>query len=308
MKLCELSPDIDADWQGKLATFEALFHYPLGENQRFRIDHSPDHTAFYRAMGDAKTWMVTAGGEIIAMVSMAIRTLSIQGEVKKIAYIGDLKIHPEHQSGRVLFHIMRCLQPFLEQNSACAYSVVMDGTRITPEQYTGRLGIPLFNAVAKLHILRIKTAQGAASDATHIPAQEGRALYERLTHDFCNAGLVALRSAMEPQWFAAGHQACGMLEDTRLAKRLYLTTGEELLSAHLSCFAFQNAPAALSLLHLACEQARQLGYPYMFVALSKEQYALLSPVLQRFHYTHAPATLYATDGMCAHIPVHISEI
>ena len=47
MKLRELTPSTDTELSQKLAAFEALFDYPLGDNQRFRIDHGPDYTAFY---------------------------------------------------------------------------------------------------------------------------------------------------------------------------------------------------------------------------------------------------------------------
>jgi hypothetical protein len=308
MKLCELTPSVDAALSRKLCEFEALFDYPLGNSQRFRIDHSTDYTAFYRAIGEARTWMIDSGDSIIAAISTAVRSVKIQGEPKRIAYIGDLKIHPQHQSGRVLFHIARCLQPLLEQTATFAYGVVMDGTQFTPEHYTGRLGIPQFRPVAKLHILRIEASDWRGTASSNVSAQEGYALYSQLNNAVSDPASTKLRSKMIPHWLAVAGQACGMLEDTRRAKRLYLTRGEELLSAHLSCFAFKDTAAACAILHNALDCAYQQGYPAMFVALSEAQYDLLAPSLQSFRYTTAPATVYATDSICAYIPVNTSEI
>jgi len=77
--------------------FEALFDYPLGNHQRFSIDHGPDFTSFFRAIGDAKTWVIQSGDIIIAAVSSALRTITINGHDYKVLYIGDLKVHPRYQ-------------------------------------------------------------------------------------------------------------------------------------------------------------------------------------------------------------------
>lgn len=308
MKLYELPSSVDSTLNQKLAEFETLFDYPLGNSQRFRIDHSPDYTAFYRAIGQARAWIIESEDRILATISTAIRTIRIQGRAKQIAYIGDLKIHPYHQSGRIFFNIARCLQPLLEKTADFAYGVVMDGTHITPEHYTGRLGTPLFKPVAKFYILRIEASNGQKAVANRVPAQNGYALYSHLASTVCELSSTELRSKVAPQWFAAEENACGMLEDTRLAKRLFLTSNEELLSGHLSYFAFKDTAAACAVINSAIDCTHNHGYPAMFVALSEAQYTALYSSLQIFRHTTAPATIYATDSICAYIPVNTSEI
>ena len=67
-----------------------------------------------------------------------------------------------------------------------------------------------------------------------------------------------------------------MLEDTRRANRLYLNTGNELLSAHLSYFAFDDVKAAVEILNIALDRAYQHEFPAVFVALSNQKYLKLN--------------------------------
>jgi hypothetical protein len=59
-----------------------------------------------------------------------------------------------------------------------------------------------------------------------------------------------------------------MLEDTRRAKRLFAEDGSEMLSAHLSYFAFADPESGLELLRIALGHAAARGYPALFVAVS----------------------------------------
>lgn len=308
MKFLELTPDMSLELRPRLCAFESLFYYPLGEKQQFRIDHSPDYTAFYRAIGDAKTLVVLSGNDVIASISIAIRNVSINGSHNKIAYIGDLKIHTAYQAGRILFRIAQYVQNLLDGMVSTAYSVVMDGTKATPEHYTGRIGIPLFRAVTKYQILRLQTFDYQSSLSPENMSGKEYALYSQLREVAFEFSSSTLRSALKSQWFASQGRACGMLEDTRMAKRLYLETGEELLSAHLSYFAFDDANAAVEVIMNALGCAYQQRYPYMFIALSESDWHALAPLLKDFHYTIAQATVYATDNTCARLPINTAEI
>ena len=68
--------DLSATTQ-KLFNFKQLFDYPFDEIQRFRIDHSPDYSAFYRSIGESTTLIAEANNQIIAAISIAIRTIRI---------------------------------------------------------------------------------------------------------------------------------------------------------------------------------------------------------------------------------------
>jgi len=308
MNIIELTAPVDITLVQKLSEFEALFDYPLGSNQRFRIDHSPDYTAFYRAMGQAKTWVIESGNIVVAAISASIRTIDFEGAIKHVVYMGDLKIHPDYQSGRVLFKMAEYLRPLLEQDATAAYSVVMDGTKITPEHYTGRLGIPNFKPVAKIHILRFETAINAKI-VGQSQANRGYELYRELNPVYTHEpALSQLRSSITPSWFIYNDLACAMAEDTRLAKKLYLISGEELLSSHLSYFAFSDAPSGFLVIQQALNWSANNGFPAMFVALSEKQMLLLTNYLQGLQHTAAAATIYATDNICDHIPINTAEI
>jgi hypothetical protein len=103
--------------------------------------------------------------------------------------------------------------------------------------------------------------------------------------------------------------ACAELEDTRRAKRLFMTDGTELVSAHLSSFAFESASAGAELIRVALRLAGQSGLPAMFVAVAEQDLAALQAALDRMDMVVAPATVYGA-GLEADFPwnVNTSEI
>jgi hypothetical protein len=189
----------------------------------------------------------------------------------------------------------------------------MDGTPLTPEQYSGRLGIPLFQAVKKVCILRFNTDIfniGKNEQDEKISHETGYELYRLLNSEGTLLALShsKIRSALEPLWFHSEAKACGMLEDTRKAKKLFLSAGEELISAHLSYFSFSDALSAADVLRQAILYAREQAYPAVFVALSTSQVELLQEALKNFSYQNLSATLYATNTICEHISVNTADI
>lgn len=286
MHVTELSGPPDNALARRFEAFEALFDYPLGLAQRFRISHAPDPTAFFRAIGEAKTWIVEDGEVVIAALSAAIRTLVIDGRERRVAYIGDLKIHPGHRGRRVLYRLAEQAMPWLKVHADVAYGVVMDGTAVTPDRYSGALGIPGFEPVSNLHILRFTDLRTVETG----PTGEG-----------------TLRSVMPPVGLG-GDGAHGRVEDTRRAKRLILDNGEELLSAHLSDFVFRDSLAGREVIDQALNCASEHGFPAMFLALSPQDYDRLRPYLDGLSWSEARATVYATDPICARLPINSAEI
>ena len=47
---------------------------------------------------------------------------------------------------------------WLDERTELAFGIVMDGTRATPEQYTGRLAMPGFTVLGKIVVLRLAAA------------------------------------------------------------------------------------------------------------------------------------------------------
>jgi hypothetical protein len=83
-------------------------------------------------------------------------------------------------------------------------------------------------------------------------------------------------------------EACGMLEDTRRGKRLWLESGGELVSAHLSGFAYATPEAGVALLAAAVVRAEG---PF-FVALPARRMETMRPLLDGLHFTEAGAVVY----------------
>ena len=185
----------------------------------------------------------------------------------------------------------------LASTSHACYSVVMAGTGKLPTDYTGRVGVPVFENLAEITILRL-AAGGPARKSMNcrmVDALEMQSASERMGLAGYRCGTVKpqCRSRMEPVHFIAGDgDACATLEDTRLAKRLFLDSGEEMVSAHLSSFQYRSAEAAGSLLKNAMEIARLSGCPAVFCAVPTDRILDLRHCLSGLEVIEAPATVY----------------
>lgn len=330
MKLIELTPSLSPKLCEQIADFETLFDYPLNESSRFSIEHGPDFTAFFAAIGHAKTWVLHSSGGVVGAFSCAVRTICIDGNNYRFAYCGDLKVHPRFQTisatgpnsnkaqtltkvgnqlGTRAGKVTRLLQSHLTHDVDLAYCVVMNGTRVTPDVYTGDRRIAELKPVSNLYILRFETATMPDFSRSNFTLESGYSSYKHLSaNTYIDLARTELRSTIAPKWFISDKGACGMLEDTRRAKRLYIDTGEELVSAHLSYFFYKNAEAATAVLDQALHSASEQGFPAMFLALSDEQYQVLSPHLARFGFSVSKAAVYATDPLAAKTPINTSEI
>jgi hypothetical protein len=90
----------------------------------------------------------------------------------------------------------------------------------------------------------------------------------------------------------ADGSACGRLEDTRRAKLLFEDSGTEMVSAHLSSFAYQNAESAARLLKKALPIANNMELPALFVAVVASDAADILRYLSEVSVIAAPATIY----------------
>jgi hypothetical protein len=313
MKVWQLSKPPSSDLARALAAFEAPFTYPLGPGKSFRISHGDDYTLFFRAQGTGSCFIAEDGGRVLGALGTAVRRLWMpNGEEISAAYFGDLKIAPEARGRLVLGRLARAAEAWLRPKVAAGFGVVMGGTTLSPDTYTGRAGIPGFHNVGQVALLRI-----AGSNAAEVPAhfladlETGLGHYRRLSLEryACPTGEAAARSQISPLWLVhpAG-AACGLLEDTRKAKRLILEDGSELLSAHLSCFAYSSIEAAGELIEVALAAASHAGLPALFVSVTASEAEGLCAALRKLEVHVASATVYGAGLTAAGWNINSSEI
>ncbi len=306
----------------KLREFERQFDYPLNAHQRFRIEHSLDYTKFFAAMGEAATIVVERKGSILGVLSATIRTLELErGKSESWLYIGDVKISPIHRGKRVLHLLFAATNTWVGGRCSKGYSVVMDGTNVTPSMYTGRMGIPAFQPVAAVSLLAFSTRGTITSteQATNVEASPQSKL------DAANRGLQSrrlecprwiqtdpkLRSDMEPSWLFHKETGClALLEDTRQAKRLYDDAGEEIRFAHLTNHWYKNVVDLQPIIDLACNKSHLAGNAELLVCIpQKVQDAMLNRLPRMRTPRVLKATVYATETVTPDtLPIWSSEI
>lgn len=279
-----------------LGAFERQFEYPLGADNQFHISHGMDYTRFFRAIGDPACFLAERDGTVEGVIGAAIRDLILpDGSVRRVAYFCDLKLSANARSGRSLLHLMTAARSWAEGRCGAAISVVMDGTEKTPTRYTGRVGIPLFAPLARVMVFRaIVSARGEAAAIRAAPADVDLC-YRRLTvGSFATpCGSVDVRSEIEPYGLVLPDgSACGLLEDTRRAKRLIDSSGMELRSTHLSCFGYASPEAAARLVQAALQRSADGGFPAMFFAVPRPEAAAIREALGKMEVVLAPATIY----------------
>ena len=257
---------------GALERFERQFTYPLGPGRSFRISHGDDYVRFFRAMGEARCFVAEREQRVLGVLGAALRPLLFPGgERRAVLYLGDLKVDPAVQGGRMVLRLATAVKTWLHERTELAFGVVMDGTKATPAQYTGRLGLPGFASLGKIVVVRLRARPPyKRGDAWRATEWDGEQCHERLvSHGFaCPVG-ATWRSEMARYWLVdpAG-AACGCLEDTLQSKRLYdAVDGSEIRSAHLSCFAYGSPESGVRLLDAALAGAAQNGFHCLFVAV-----------------------------------------
>jgi hypothetical protein len=287
-----------------LAEFETHFTYPLGNACRFRISHGNDYLRFFRSMGEATLLVASDGTTIHGSIARVEKELILRRKSSPLVglclahYLCDLKVKPASRGSMVLPRLIKETKRQIESSGTRAcYSVVMDGTGRLPTDYTGRLGVPKFERLAKISILRLTAHDHAQPTTTcRIVSPEE---YAKLAESIYPSGYAASnrnaqhRSSMEPVYFSTNNgDACGILQDTRRAKQLFLESGEELLSGHLCGLRYQTADAGATLLREAARLAHASGFPAVFTSVPHGQWTDLQPFLEDHHVTVAPATIY----------------
>lgn len=280
-----------------LQSFEREFTYPLGESRRFHISHGDDYLRFFRAIGRARCFVAEDGGVVVGTIAVVRRRVGMpDGSEQEAVYLADLKVRADACTGRVLLRLVRELQHSEEAPPRAAFGIVMDGTRAVPPSYTGRLGIPLFGELSKLVVIQCTTLDSMpARGVTASSASDAEGLYRRLSRGRLSTpgGSPSERSQMTPEWLCDENgEACGCIEDTRAAKRLWAEDGEELKSAHLSMFAYYSVPSGARMLQEACRRVANQGFGKIFVSVPSADASAFRRELGARIVVEAPATIY----------------
>ena len=296
MKVHALREPPPPELAGALAEFETRFTYPLGPGRSFRISHGDDYPRFFRAMGPAVCFVAQKGKRVVGTLAVAIRPILMpDGTERSVAYVGDLKIEPGARGGLVLVRLGTAALEWGRPQADAAYGVVMDGTPTSPSAYSGRAGLPAFLDIGRVFVLRFPTTAEETDDRFITNAARGTECYRSLSRGRYAAwgGAPPERSETDPVWLMDPEgAACGRLEDTRRAKRLFDDEGAEMLSAHLACFAWRTPQAAARLINEARCRAALCGLPALFAAVAACELDALDGALGGIERVVAPATVF----------------
>ncbi len=282
-----------------LAAFENQFRYPFGPGRTFRISHGEDYPRFFRAMGDGVSFIAMQEGSVIGTLSAAIRRLALPDAGERfVAYVGDLKVARGARRGRAVVALAHAAREWAAPRVDAAFSVVMDGTSATPENYSGRLGIPPLERLGKIVVFQLRTVREPAGlPAFFTTPASGLACHQRLRAGRCTLsdGEPEERSENPPQWLLLPEgSACGRIEDTLQAKRLFADDGAEMRSAHLSCLAYDSVRSGAEIIRTALHSAGPLGFGALFVAIAEPEAASFAAALPEPPLAVAPATIFGT--------------
>ena len=259
--------------------------------------------------------VVAADRAIIASFCASLRLMRKAGDknLHPVNYLGDLKIDKCNQKTHLFYRLARRMKEIIDKNSDIAIGVVMNGTKNTPKDYSGKVGIPAFNPISKHYILRFQTSNNLAinENSTIAPEKIAFSLYEKITDkDYFLPSNSDSRSKIKPLWLVDKEgNACGMLEDTENVKQLISSDGEMLRSAHLSYFSFTKPSTGYELLVQALRLSSQHHFPYIFVALNEMDFSALSPLITELPYELSTAIAFGTsNSMHLNLQINTAEI
>lgn len=258
--------------QQALKEFEAGFEYPLDAHRTFRISHSPDYQSFFRAMGETSCFVAQDDAAVQGVLTTVRRELHLpNGQVTSALYVCDLKVCPGPARALTFLRLAAAARSAHESCRA-AFSVVMRGSARLPDEYTGSLGLPLFQPLGDVAILRIPAAPGR-DEAEGVAPETISCTFATLASNIVHtpARPRSEGARFEPLGLlSSNRRACGILEDTLTSKRLF-TGDQELLSAHLSSFAYATPEDGAQVVCTALSRCLERGIPALFLTLPAQQ-------------------------------------
>ena len=304
-QIFRLTAEEIAEFSPMLQDFECQFWYPMGESREFRIEHPSLYTDFFSSMGDAYCFVALREEEVVGVLSSVIRTLvAPNGKTSQVAYVADVKITKDLQGSTLLYRLARTAILWLRPQITSAYSVVMDGTAVTPKQYTGRVGVPQFSWAGRVHLLSFSTTTNFPwmSKISEHPldvssAESGIEPRRTSTAVPTWASMNPLLRAQEgPVWLVDQQtNACALLEDTRRAKKLYDRQHAEYRYAHLTYLSYAVPEHIVRLIPHACTRSHSSGFTHLFVTVPDPHLAAVQSLLEDIEHNAFSASIYGVS-------------
>jgi GNAT superfamily N-acetyltransferase len=133
---CSIEPQADATRiqirQATAADNDALIELtratPMPGAISLRIDRDPDFFALLRMRGEALVYVAICDGRLIGSISGTIHMAYVYGIAERVAYVGDLKVHPEFTGRRLSVRLISALQIQLKSRGVdLTYNLVAKG-------------------------------------------------------------------------------------------------------------------------------------------------------------------------------------
>ena len=254
-------------------------------------------------MGRGIRLVAERDGEVLAAIGASLRTLALEGVRRRLAYLGGAKAAPGAAGARAWLRLALAVRRWaLAGGAQGAYAVVMEGTRASPDRYSGRLGLEPLSELGAIEALRIPAGGGRPDPAWSAASGEAEARWRELSRRQLAPldGEPALRSESRPRWLLCPRgRAVGLLEDTRRAKRLHEILpggGERPMRAwHLSRCRWLDPGSGERLVRQALARLpRSAGEEALFLACSPAEARELAPRLASLELVRAPAAIWGT--------------
>ena len=121
-----------------------------------RIDREPDFFALTKLRGVSKVWVAEKEGEIIGVFSCSRKKVWLNGKIKDVHYLADLKVLPQLQGTRIALQIVQILHDYLLQVKAnLLYCTLAKGNNRVAPFFEGRVGIPGFRMLGQFSVWQI---------------------------------------------------------------------------------------------------------------------------------------------------------
>lgn len=107
MQIIEITLPLRNHYNDKLRTFEQIFQYPFGEDS-FVIDHGADYFAFFDRLGEPHVFVGLESENVVAVAIGILRDVDLlgTGQLEKVWYGCDLKVHPVHRGNNFAQKVM----------------------------------------------------------------------------------------------------------------------------------------------------------------------------------------------------------